>query len=170
MFNNIFMSLATFCHFLQNGHAKLCKEVFWRILNILYSKKILTHSNYPVNACLTYHLVNVASNFSLPSSSILEHLEFQIKLQTVSENISCHYTWFYFMNFVCWATLYLFICLFRAIPRHMEVPRLGVKSELKPPVYTTTTETRDLSLRWLMNPTRNHTARIQHGCGCGQQL
>ena len=30
-------------------------------------------------------------------------------------------------------------------PRHMEVPRLGVKVELQPPAYTTATATPDLS-------------------------
>ena len=45
--------------------------------------------------------------------------------------------------------IYLFIYLFlllRATPRHMEVPRLGVQSELQPPAYTTATATGDLSL------------------------
>ena len=35
--------------------------------------------------------------------------------------------------------------LFRAAPRHMEVRRLGVKSELLLPVYTTATATQDPS-------------------------
>ena len=45
--------------------------------------------------------------------------------------------------------IYLFIYLFlllRATPRHVEVPRLGVQSELQPPAYTTATATGDLSL------------------------
>ena len=37
------------------------------------------------------------------------------------------------------------IFLFRAILQHMEVPRLGVESELQLPAYTTATGTRDLS-------------------------
>ena len=31
------------------------------------------------------------------------------------------------------------------LPPHMEVPKLGVKSELQPPAYTTATAMRDLS-------------------------
>ena len=41
---------------------------------------------------------------------------------------------------------FLVFCLFRATPVHMEVPRLGVKSELWPLAYTTATATQDLSL------------------------
>ena len=47
-------------------------------------------------------------------------------------------------------------------PRHMEVPRLGVKSELEPPAYTTGTAAQDLSRVcnlhhsswqcWILNP------------------
>ena len=46
--------------------------------------------------------------------------------------------------------------------QHMEVPRLGLESELQLPVYTTTTATQDLSLVcdlhhssgqcWMLNP------------------
>ena len=38
-----------------------------------------------------------------------------------------------------------FFCLFRPHLRHMDVPRLGVKSELQLPAYTTATATSDLS-------------------------
>ena len=31
------------------------------------------------------------------------------------------------------------------LPRHMEVPRLGVQTELQPPAYTRATATQDLS-------------------------
>ena len=37
-------------------------------------------------------------------------------------------------------------CLFRAVLWHMEVPRLGVESELQPLAYTTATAMPDLSL------------------------
>ena len=40
----------------------------------------------------------------------------------------------------------LFVCLlFRAAPQHMEVPRLGIESELQLPAFTTATATQDLS-------------------------
>ena len=44
-------------------------------------------------------------------------------------------------------TLFLFFYFFflRMHPQHMEVPKLGVKLELQPPVYTTATATQDLS-------------------------
>ena len=35
------------------------------------------------------------------------------------------------------------VCLFRAIPRHVEVPRLGVESELQLQAYITATATQD---------------------------
>jgi len=40
---------------------------------------------------------------------------------------------------------YFFILVFRAKPWHMEVPRLGVKSELQLSAYNTATATQDLS-------------------------
>ena len=39
-----------------------------------------------------------------------------------------------------------FVCLFRATPQCMEVPRLGVESELQLPAYTTATAMPDVSL------------------------
>ena len=43
------------------------------------------------------------------------------------------------------AFFFLFLYFLGPHPWHMEVPRLGVKSELKLPAYTTATATRDLS-------------------------
>ena len=41
---------------------------------------------------------------------------------------------------------FVFVFVFLGLyPRHMEVPRLGVKSELQLPAYTTTTASPDLS-------------------------
>ena len=59
-------------------------------------------------------------------------------------------------------SIYLFIFVFLGPhPQHMEIPRLGVESELQLPAYTTTPATRDLSLvyslhhsswqRWILN-------------------
>ena len=56
-----------------------------------------------------------------------------------------------------------YYCLFlRLHPRHMEIPRLGVESELQLPAYTTATATLDPShicdlhrssqQRWILNP------------------
>ena len=52
--------------------------------------------------------------------------------------------------------------LFRAAPTAMEIPRLGVQSELQPPAYTTAPATPDLShichlhhslwQCWILNP------------------
>ena len=63
--------------------------------------------------------------------------------------------------------------------RHMEVPRLGVESELQPLAYTTATAMRDLShvcdlchssrQRWILIPlseVRDRT-RSPHGCSSG---
>ena len=41
--------------------------------------------------------------------------------------------------------LLLLFCFLGLYPRHMEVPRLGVKLELSPPAYTTATATQHLS-------------------------
>ena len=41
-----------------------------------------------------------------------------------------------------------FFLLFKATPWHMEVPRLGVQSELQLPAYTTATATQNLSCVW----------------------
>ena len=41
--------------------------------------------------------------------------------------------------------IYLFICFLRPHPQYMEVPRLGVQSELQLPSYATATVTQDLS-------------------------
>ena len=41
--------------------------------------------------------------------------------------------------------LFIYFLLFRAAPRHVEVPRLGVKSELQLPAYATATATQDSS-------------------------
>ena len=59
--------------------------------------------------------------------------------------------------------LFFFFCLFKAAPRHMEVPRLGVESELYLLAYTTATATQDPShvcnlhhhssqQHWILNP------------------
>ena len=50
---------------------------------------------------------------------------------------------------------FFFLFFFRAQVRHMEVPSLGVESELQLPAYTTATATQDHSLRqrWILNPT-----------------
>ena len=50
---------------------------------------------------------------------------------------------FFFFKF-----LLFFICLFRAIPRPVDVPRLGVESELQLPAYATATATQDPSHVW----------------------
>ena len=45
--------------------------------------------------------------------------------------------------------IYLFIFAFLGLhPWHVGVPRLGVRSELQLPAYTTATTTRDLSCIW----------------------
>ena len=40
---------------------------------------------------------------------------------------------------------FVFLLFLWAAPRHMEVPRLGVESELQPPAYTRATAMRDPS-------------------------
>ena len=64
-----------------------------------------------------------------------------------------HFIVFYFVAFVFSSPFLfltsLFFCLFylfRAVPRHMEVPSLGVESELQLPAYATVTATHDPSL------------------------
>ena len=50
---------------------------------------------------------------------------------------------------------FFFFVFLRLHLRHMEVPRLGVKSELAPSAYATTTAMQDLSCAWqhrILNP------------------
>ena len=50
-----------------------------------------------------------------------------------------------YQNIYC-LFIYLFFCyFFGPLPQHMEVPRLGVESELQPPAYTRATAMRDPS-------------------------
>ena len=51
---------------------------------------------------------------------------------------------------------FVFFFLIRSHPQHMEVPRLGVESELHLPVYTTATATQNRS------PTRDLRHSLQH--------
>ena len=65
---------------------------------------------------------------------------------------------FYFILF------FIFFCLFRAAPSHMEIPWLGVELKLQLPAYTTATATPDPSRIcdlhyssqqcWILNPLR----------------
>ena len=69
--------------------------------------------------------------------------------------------------------IYLFVCLFVILaphPRHLEVPRPGVESELQPPAHATAIVTRDPSRLcdlyhsswqcWILNPPSEARARI----------
>ena len=49
------------------------------------------------------------------------------------------------INFCLFCFLFLFFCFLGPHPQHMEVPRLGVKSELQLPAYAATTAMQDLS-------------------------
>ena len=51
----------------------------------------------------------------------------------------------FFFFFLSLSFFFFFFCFLRLHPRHMEVPRLGVESELQLPAYTTATATPDLS-------------------------
>ena len=54
--------------------------------------------------------------------------------------------YFFVFFFVFFCLLLLLLLLFLGpLPRHMEVPRLGVESELEPPAYARATATRDPS-------------------------
>ena len=59
-------------------------------------------------------------------------------------NLAAHLN-FWAANHQAWVFFFPFFFLFLGLhPRRMEVPRLGVESELKPPAYATATATRDL--------------------------
>ena len=74
----------------------------------------------------------------------------------------------YFFQFlyVCYASITFFQIFFFLLlgphPQHMEIPRLGIKSELQLPAYATATATPDLNQvcnlyhssqqRWILNP------------------
>ena len=48
-------------------------------------------------------------------------------------------------------------------PRHMEVPRLGVKSDLEPLVYTTATAMPDLSASATYTTVHGNAGSLTHG-------
>ena len=65
--------------------------------------------------------------------------------------VTLHFNFFFFL-----------FCLFRAVPKHTEAPRLGVELELQLPAYSTTIAMPDLShvcslhhssqQHWIPNP------------------
>ena len=74
---------------------------------------------------------------------------------------------FFFLSF--FFSFFFFSCFSGPHPRHIEVPRLGVKLELHLPAYTTATATQDSSRvcdlhhsswqHWILNPLNE--ARVQ---------
>ena len=64
---------------------------------------------------------------------------------------------------------FIYFCLFKAIPAHMELPKLGVESELQLPIYATAIATWDPShicdlhhsswQCWILNPLRQARVR-----------
>ena len=48
-------------------------------------------------------------------------------------------------NIYLFIHLFMFFCFSGPYPQHMEIPRLGIKSELQPRPYATATATQDLS-------------------------
>ena len=58
-----------------------------------------------------------------------------------------------------------FVCFFvflGPLPWHMEIPRLGVQSELKPPAYTTATATPDLSRVCDLHHSQGNAGSLTH--------
>ena len=53
--------------------------------------------------------------------------------------------WQLIFLFFVYLFIFVFLPFLGPLPRHMEVPRLGVESELQPPAYTRATATQDLS-------------------------
>ena len=78
------------------------------------------------------------------------------------------------LDLICWFIGFFCLLPFLGLlPQHMEVPRLGVKSELQLPAYTIATVTRDPSCvsdlhpsswqHWILNPlseTRHRTCLL----------
>ena len=68
----------------------------------------------------------------------------------------------FFGGFFCFVFIFVFFAFLGLHPRHMEVPGLGVKSELRLPAYVTATATQDPSCFcdlyfsswqcWILNP------------------
>ena len=89
--------------------------------------------------------------------------------------VYCSFKGYWFYDNICMYVFIfgLFLSFLGLHPRHMEVPRPGVESELLPPAYTTATAAPDLSLvcdlyhssqqHWMLNPlseTRDQTHNL----------
>ena len=89
--------------------------------------------------------------------------------QSPDGGLTNHCCFSYYFSFI-----YVFICFLEPHLQHMEVPRLGVKSELQLPAYTTATAMQDPSRicdlhhssrhYWILNPlneARDQTCNLQ---------
>ena len=96
---------------------------------------------FPFNFIMSKHTYNFFQT-SLVRSRIAERCRIFL---TAGKHIFPPYQ----ENFIIFLFIYLFVCLFIYFlglhPWHMEVPRLGVDSELQLPIYITATATWDLS-------------------------
>ena len=96
---------------------------------------------FPFNFIMSKHAYNFFQT-SLVRSRIAERCRIFL---TAGKHIFPPYQ----ENFSIFLFIYLFVCLFIYFlglhPWHMEVPRLGVDSELQLPIYITATATWDLS-------------------------
>ena len=65
--------------------------------------------------------------------------------------------------------IWILFCLVFLGPhlQHLEFPKLGVKSELKLPAYTTATARQDLSHVWTYSKTHSNTGSLTHWAGPG---
>ena len=78
-------------------------------------------------------LISLQGSDNIPSTRDETGSRVHIKVQYLILLRILFYFFFFFK--------FLFVCFLGLYPRHMEVPKLGVKSELLPPAYATATAT-----------------------------
>ena len=82
----------------------------------------------------------------MPSFQIAKNLGNKKLLLTKVSYLLLKYILYILNNILNINIVYVHLFFLGLHPRHMEVPRLGVKSELQLPAYTTATATQDASL------------------------
>ena len=124
-------------------------QILWRHIGSLF--QIIMHQSQFRSLCkcrkwntVSHHCKNLSRGLfmALPRSFLLS-----LTLAATHALPLCtpSFTSLYFWHHYLWLYYYYYYCHFRAVPRHMEIPRLGVESELQPLAYPTATVTSDLS-------------------------
>ena len=102
---------------------------------------------------------------------LLQQLKLEMNMEERTNPTPYHYYYYYFFFIFIFYFFFAF-CFLGLQPWHTEVPRLGVKSQLQLPAYTTATATQDPSQicdlhhssrqQWILNPLREVRDRTRN--------